>query len=179
MPTVYNNILSKKNKCLIESSQTEPMTTETRILNDHNKAEYPPMHTVEHILNQTMVRMFGCERSRNAHIERKKSKCDYNLPCAPTEEQIAEIESRVNEVIAHHLPVTTEFVTRDNVPEGVDLGKLPADASETLRIVRIGNYDTCACIGTHVENTAEIGTFKIISHTFENGTLRLRFKLVN
>ena len=178
MPTVYNNILSKKNKCLIESSQTEPMTTETRILNDHNKAEYPPMHTVEHILNQTMVRMFGCERSRNAHIERKKSKCDYNLPCAPTEEQIAEIESRVNEVIAHHLPVTTEFVTRDNVPEGVDLGKLPADASETLRIVRIGNYDTCACIGTHVENTAEIGTFKIISHTFENGTLRLRFKLV-
>lgn len=137
-----------------------------------------PMHTVEHILNQTMVRMFGCERSRNAHIERKKSKCDYNLPCAPTEEQIAEIESRVNEVIAQHLPITTEFVTRDNVPEGVDLGKLPADASETLRIVRVGNYDTCACIGTHVENTAEIGTFCIISHTFENGTLRLRFKLV-
>ena len=44
-----------------------------------------PMHTVEHILNQTMVRMFGCERSRNAHIERKKSKCDYTLPCAPAE----------------------------------------------------------------------------------------------
>lgn len=154
------------------------MTTETLQLNEHNKTEYPPMHTVEHILNQTMVRMFGCERSRNAHIERKKSKCDYNLPCAPTEEQIAEIESRVNEVIAQHLPITTEFVTRDNVPEGVDLGKLPADASETLRIVRVGDYDTCACIGTHVENTAEIGTFKIISHTFENGTLRLRFKLV-
>ena len=153
------------------------MTTETQQLNEHNKAEYPPMHTVEHILNQTMVRMFGCERSRNAHIERKKSKCDYNLPCAPTDEQIAEIESRVNEVIAQHLPVTTEFVTRENVPEGVDLGKLPADASETLRIVRVGNYDTCACIGTHVENTAEIGTFCIISHTFENGTLRLRFKL--
>lgn len=154
------------------------MTTETLQLNEHNKTEYPPMHTVEHILNQTMVRMFGCERSRNAHIERKKSKCDYNLPCAPTDEQIAEIESRVNEVIAQHLPITTEFVTRKNVPEGVDLGKLPADASETLRIVRVGDYDTCACIGTHVDNTCEIGTFCIISHTFENGTLRLRFKLV-
>ena len=137
-----------------------------------------PMHTVEHILNQTMVRMFGCERSRNAHIERKKSKCDYNLPCAPTEEQIAEIESRVNEVIAQHLPITTEFVTRGNVPVGVDLGKLPADASETLRIVRVGDYDTCACIGTHVDNTCEIGTFCIISHTWEAGTLRLRFKLL-
>ena len=93
------------------------------------------------------------------------------------EEQIAEIESRVNEVIAQHLPVTVEFVTRDNVPQGVDLGKLPADASETLRIVRVGDYDICACIGAHVDNTSEIGTFRIISHSFENGTLRLRFRL--
>lgn len=154
------------------------MTTETPHLNDHNKTEYPPMHTVEHILNQTMVRMFGCERSRNAHIERKKSKCDYSLPCAPSEELIAEIERRVNEIIAQQLPVTAELVTRDNVPEGVDLGKLPADASETLRIVHVGDYDTCACIGTHVENTSEIGCFKIISHSYENGTLRLRFKLI-
>lgn len=147
-------------------------------LNDHNKQEYPPMHTAEHILNQTMVRMFGCERSRNAHIERKKSKCDYTMPCEPTAEQIADIERRVNEVIAHDLPVTEEYVTRDNVPAGVDLGKLPADASDTLRIVRVGDYDTCACIGTHVAGTSEIGTFRIISYSFENGTLRLRFKLV-
>ena len=153
------------------------MTMKTPQLNDHNKTEYPPMHTVEHILNQTMVRMFGCERSRNAHIERKKSKCDYTLTCAPADEQIAEIERRVNEVIGQKLPVTIEFVTRGNVPAGVDLGKLPADASETLRIVRIGDYDTCACIGTHVENTSEIGTFRIISHSYENDTLRLRFKL--
>ena len=137
-----------------------------------------PMHSVEHILNQTMVRMFGCERSRNAHIERKKSKCDYTLPCAPTEEQIVEIERRVNDVIAQNHPVTVEFVTRGNVPQGVDLSKLPADASDTLRIVRVGDYDICACIGSHVSNTAEIGTFRIISHSYENGTLRLRFKLV-
>ena len=136
-----------------------------------------PMHTVEHILNQTMVRLFGCERSRNAHIERKKSKCDYTLLCAPSDEEIAAIEQQVNDVIGQCLPVTIEFVSRDNVPTGVDLSKLPADASDTLRIVRVGDYDICACIGTHVENTAEIGRFKIISHSFESGTLRLRFKL--
>lgn len=153
------------------------MTNKTPQLNEHNKTEYPPMHTAEHILNQTMVRMFGCERSRNAHIERKKSKCDYTLLQEPTEEQIAEIEKRVNEVICRQLPISIEYVTRENVPAGVDLGKLPDDASETLRIVRVGDYDTCACIGTHVSNTCEIGTFRIISHTWENGTLRLRFKL--
>jgi len=59
----------------------------------------------------------------------------------------------------------------------VDLSKLPDDASETLRIVRIGDYDACACIGAHVNNTSEIGRFRIISHDWNDGTLRLRFKL--
>ena len=49
-------------------------------LNEHNKQEFPPMHTAEHILNGTMVKMIGCRRADSAHIERKKSKCDYNLP---------------------------------------------------------------------------------------------------
>ncbi len=148
------------------------------ILNEHNKQEYPPMHTAEHILNATMVKMFGCPRSRNAHIERKKSKCDYQLTSAPTETQVMEIEARVNEVIDRHLDVTVEFVDRDHVPPEVDLSKLPGDASETLRLVRIGNYDVCACVGTHVQNTSEIAPFKIISHDFNEGSWRLRFKLL-
>ena len=137
-----------------------------------------PMHTAEHILNQTMVRMFGCPRSRNAHIERKKSKCDYLLPAAPSDEQITAIETQVNNVIAQNLPVTAEYCTRESLPQSIDLSKLPEEAGDTLRIVRIGDYDLCACIGTHVSNTSEIGTFKIISHTWESGTLRLRFKLI-
>ena len=146
-------------------------------LNEHNKQEYPPMHTAEHILNRTMVEMFGCPRSRNAHIERKKSKCDYELPEEPTAEQLAVVEAKVNEVIARALPVTEEFVARAEVPAEVDVSKLPGDVSETLRLVRVGDYDVCACIGAHVANTSEIGTFKIISHDYEPGRLRLRFKL--
>ena len=136
------------------------------------------MHTAEHILNATMVKMFGCPRSRNAHIERKKSKCDYLLASAPTEAQVMEIEARVNEVIGRNLDVTVEFVDRDHVPPEVDLSKLPEDASETLRLVRIGDYDVCACVGTHVGNTSEIGTFKILSHDYAEGVWRVRFKLV-
>jgi alanyl-tRNA synthetase len=154
------------------------MTNETPILNEHNKQEYPPMHTTEHILNQTMVRMFGCKRSKNAHIERKKSKCDYQLASEPTTEQMAAIEAQVNEVISSHLPVTEEYTTRDQIPSEVETDKLPENASNTIRLVRIGNYDLCACVGAHVENTSQIGTFKIISHTWENGTLRIRFKLI-
>ena len=147
-------------------------------LNEHNKQEYPPMHTAEHSLNQTMVRMFGCPRSRNAHIERKKSKCDYLLAQAPTEEQIRQIETAVNEIIASALPVTTEFMSKEEAGKFVDLSKLPPDASPTLRIVKIGDYDTCACLGAHVENTSQIAPFKIISHEYSEGKWRVRFKLM-
>lgn len=147
------------------------------ILNNHNKQEYPPMHTAEHILNQTMIRLFGCERSKNAHIEKKKSKCDYFLTEPPGAEQIAAIETQVNEIIHSDLPVTISLVSRDEIPAGVDLSKLPENATDTLRLVSIGDYDVCACIGQHVTHTGEIGTFKIISSDFEGGRLRLRFKL--
>lgn len=147
-------------------------------LNEHNKQEHPPMHTAEHLLNQTMVRMFGCERSHNAHIERKKSKINYDLAEAPTAEQIAEVERRMNEVINCHLPVTYEYVRREDVPVGVPLDKLPEEAGEVLRLVRIGDYDTCVCIGRHVENTAQIGTFKINSTSYKDGSFRIIFKLL-
>ena len=147
------------------------------ILNEHNKQEHEPAHTAEHLLNQTMIRMFGCERSRNAHIERKKSKINYNLDSCPTPEQVAEIGRRMNELIAEDLPVTFEFVTRNNIPQGVVLDKLPEDASETLRIVRIGDYDICACIGSHVKSTKEIGTFKITSTSYNDGSFRIVYKV--
>lgn len=142
-------------------------------LNAHNKKEYEPAHTAEHLLNQVMIRKFGCERSRNAHIERRKSKINYTLSQSPTPKQIQEIEERMNDLIAQDLPVTYEYVTRDNIPDGVKLDKLPENASETLRLVRIGEYDICPCIGRHVASTKEIGFFHITSTSYNNGSFRI------
>ena len=138
-----------------------------------------PMHTAEHILNQTMVRMFGCTRSVNAHIEKKKSKCDYYLTEAPTAEQMQEVERRVNEEIAKHHPVTIEFMPMAEAAKIVDLSKLPDESGDTVRVIKVGEYDACACIGIHVENTSEIGTFKMLNYDYEEGRLRLRFKLIS
>lgn len=147
------------------------------LLNEHNKQEYPPMHTWEHIVNRTMVNIFGCGRAVSAHIERKKSKLDFALPKAPSVEDIENIEKTVNEVIARHLPVTTEFITQEEAVGRFDLKRLPDNASDTVRIVRVGDYDECLCIGLHVTNTSEIGTFRIISSDYKDGIFRIRFKL--
>ncbi len=165
---------------------------EDYLLNDHNKDEFPPAHTAEHLLNQLMVRMFGCERSRNAHIERKKSKISYILEQKPDRKTEKEIERQMNELIAEDMDVTFEYVTRaelegimmDAAPGSPDallsLERLPEDASETIRLVRIGDYDVCPCIGKHVRSTAQIGRFEMLGTNWDEGqhSFRIRFKIV-
>jgi misacylated tRNA(Ala) deacylase len=144
-----------------------------------NKQYHPEMHSAEHILNQTMVRIFNCGRSFSNHIEKKKSKCDYHFSRNLTQQEIEEIEASVNEVIKQNLVVSEEFYSRDEVNEKFNLSKLPDDAGDKIRIIKVGNYDTCPCSGQHVSRTNEIGRFKIISTDFNESVLRLRFKLGN
>ena len=150
------------------------------VLNEHHKEEFPPAHTAEHLLNQLMVRMFGCERSRNAHIERKKSKMTFVVDHKPTRQEEKAIETEMNRLIEEDMLVTYEFVDRDHIPANVKIDRLPDDASETLRLVRIGDYDVCPCIGKHVRSTAQIGKFVLLGTNWDEHahSLRIRFKIV-
>jgi len=143
------------------------------------KDYYAPMHTAEHILNQTMVRMFSCERSFSNHIERKKSKCDYRFERALEQSELVMIEQQVNEVIKQHLTVSDEVLSFDEAAKNYHLGKVPDEMAANIRIVHVGNYDSCPCIGLHVANTSEIGTFKITTCDYNDGILRLRYKLLD
>lgn len=137
----------------------------------------PKMHSAEHLLNQTMVRLFGCERCFSAHLNKKKSKCDYRFDKPLTDDDITIITTMVNAQITADLPVRADLIPRETAAALYNLGRLPDDAITEVRIVRIGEYDACPCIGEHVSRTGEIGTFAIISHDFTEGVLRLRFKL--
>lgn len=144
---------------------------------ENTKNYYAPMHTAEHILNQTMVRVFGIERSFSNHIERKKSKCDYHFSRDLNEEEIKSLNQKVNEVISMKLDVNEEFISREEAGKKFNLEKIPEDSGNTIRVINIGDYDSCLCSGEHVINTSEIGTFAISTVSFENGVLRIRYKL--
>lgn len=147
------------------------------VFNAHNKEEYPPAHTAEHILNGTMDRLYHCGRAFSSHVERKKSKLDYHLPIPLTSQQIADLELRVNEVINRNLEVWSEVALKSDVSNRFDLSRLPQDASETVRIVHVGDYDECLCVGLHVKTTSEIGRFRISSSRWQEGVQRLVFRL--
>ena len=137
----------------------------------------PRMHSAEHILNQTMVRLFDCGRCFSAHIESRKSKCDYHFNRPLTDAEIAEIQTRVNDVIDADLPVAESFVPKEIAEARYNTERLPDAVTGDVRIVHIDDYDACPCIGEHVSATGEIGRFRITTASFDDGQLRIRFKL--
>ena len=140
------------------------------------KSYAPRMHSAEHILNQSMVRKFDCGRCFSAHVNKKKSKCDYHFDRALTDDEAKEVEAAVNKAICANLAVTEKMVSLEKADQDFNLTRLP-DGIETVRIVCIGDYDCCPCIGEHVDNTAEIGEFHMISQNYTDGILRIRYKL--
>lgn len=135
------------------------------------------MHTAEHLLNGEMARRYGCGRAFSSHIERKKSKLDYHLSKPLTDEEIKSLEDYINAIIAEDVSVTEEYITQAEAKARFDMSRLPAEASETVRVVHVGHYDQCLCAGNHVAHTAEIGRFRISSSRFQDGVQRLVFRL--
>lgn len=150
---------------------------ETPILNEHNKQEYPPMHSAEHLINGEIDRRYRCGRAFNAHIERKKSKLDYRLPKPLTDDDLRSLEDYVNAAVNADVEVTEEYNTQQEAMNRFDMSRLPEGASDTVRVVHIGDYDQCLCAGTHVKRTSEIGHFRISSSRYQDGVQRIVFKL--
>lgn len=146
-------------------------------INQHNKQEYPPMHTAEHLLNGEIARRYGCGRAFSSHIERKKSKLDYHLPEALSDAEIKSLEAYINDIVKKDLEVKEEFLSWEEAMKRLDMSRLPENASNIVRIIKIGEYDECLCAGTHVTKTSEIGNFRITSTRYQDGVQRIVFKL--
>ena len=147
------------------------------IINEHNKQEYPPMHTAEHLLNGEIARRYNCGRAFSSHIEKKKSKLDYHLPEALTTEEIKSLEDYINDVVKADVEVTEEYLSQEEAIKRLDISRLPENATDIVRVIKVGQYDECLCAGTHVKRTSEIGNFRITSSRFQDGVQRIVFKL--
>lgn len=138
----------------------------------------PRMHSAEHLLNQTMVRTFGCDRCFSAHLNRKKSKCDYLFDRLLSKLEISQLQEKVNQEIEKDHWIVIENLSKADAQARYNIERVPGkDALTQLRIVWIGDYDACPCIGPHVSSTRQIGVFKITGVGFDAGVLRIRFKL--
>ena len=133
------------------------------------------MHSAEHILTAVMRAEFGSPRNLEMHLGEKKSKCDYAVPRALTQDDVAAIEKDVNAEIEKDQPITDQMLPIQEAKQRYDLWKVPEKAT-TIRIVKIGDLDATPCAGEHVNNTREIGRFRVKSTDMKSeGVVRIRF----
>ena len=135
------------------------------------------MHTAEHLLNGEIDRRYKCGRAFSSHIERKKSKLDYHLSVPLSDEEIKSLEDYINYIVKEDIEVTEEYLPQEEAMRRLDVSRLPENASDTVRVIKVGNYDECLCAGTHVKRTSEIGNFRITSTRYQDGVQRIVFKL--
>jgi misacylated tRNA(Ala) deacylase len=109
-------------------------------------------------------------------MNKKKSKCDDHFDRSLTDNEVKEVEAAVNKAISANMDVTEAMVSKEVADRNFNLIRLP-EGVETVRIVHIGDFDSCPCVGEHVDNTVEIGEYRMISHNFNGAVLRIRYKL--
>jgi alanyl-tRNA synthetase len=125
-------------------------------------------HTGEHIVSGLIHERFGYE---NVGFHMSSDRMTIDLSGALTEEEIREIERRANEIVWSDVPVYTDLYTEEEA-ENVEF-RSKKELHGTIRVVRIPGADVCACCGTHVLRTGEIGSIRIISHVRFKGGVRM------
>ena len=136
-------------------------------------ARYEKMqcHTAEHILCGLIFKTYGLNNV-GFHLGADDVTMDISAPLAW--DQLMEIEHRANLIVYENVPVTTVFPTPEELPSLEYRSKL--DLTENVRIVNIGDYDSCACCAPHVAATGEVGLIKILDAEKLRGGMRIHIR---
>ena len=123
-------------------------------------------HSGEHIVSGILFRRYGCQNA-GFHMGSKVITIDVDH-VVPVED-LPDIEREANEAVWKNLPVRCFYPSPEELKAIVYRSKKALDWP--IRIVEFPGYDTCACCGTHVKHTGEIGVIKLISAVnFRTGT---------
>ena len=123
------------------------------------RRDHMQQHTGQHVLSAAFVRLF---KLPTVSFHMGDDYCSIDLDVAAlgtptlTKEQIESVERLANEIILENRPVAIRFVTREEAGK-LGLRKLPSGERDELRLIDIRDFDLCACGGTHVNQTGQIG----------------------
>lgn len=161
--------VSERDGVVYHLTDTSVLLGEARCtLNFDERFEKMQMHTAEHILCGIIHRLHGLD---NVGFHLSGGEVTFDISAPLTREQLDEVERLANEAVFANLPVTTYFPTPEELPSLEYRAKL--DLTEGVRIVNIGDVDSCACCAPHVSYTGEIGLIKILDFFKHRGGLRI------
>ena len=146
-------------------------------LADHSE-ETIKYHTACHLLLATLREMYGADiYQKGSNITSERLRFDFNLDHKLSDEEKMVVENRVNEMIANNLPVTVESIPYEEAVKAGAIGSFENKYGEIVKVYTIGNVSKEICGGPHVNNTSELGHFKIIKEESSGAGIR-RIKAV-
>lgn len=136
-------------------------------LADHSE-EVTKLHTATHLLHQALRTVLGDHvEQKGSNITSERLRFDFSHPDKMTPEQIAEVEKIVNEQIDASLPVTFEEMSVEEAKARGAIGLFESKYGDRVKVYSMGDeeggtlFSREICGGPHVQNTSELGGFKI------------------
>lgn len=132
----------------------------------NNRAAICRNHTATHLLQKALRDTLGSHVEQSGSYQDKgRTRFDFSHFTAMTEEELKKVEDAVNEKIAEAVSVSTDVMTVEEAKKTGAMALFGEKYGDTVRVVSIGDYSKEFCGGTHVKNTADIGSFKIVSES--------------
>ena len=127
-----------------------------------NSAVVTRMHTATHLLHAALHRVLGpTANQKGSNITAERLRFDFTWPEKMTDEQIRQVEELVNEWIRAGIPVTKKMTTVEEAKAEGAMALFGSKYGDQVSLYTIGDVSKEICCGPHVENTSELGSFKI------------------
>ncbi len=121
------------------------------------------LHTATHLLNEALRKVISPNIvQKGSNITPQRLRFDFNYDTKLTPEQIRAVEDEVNAKIAAKLPVTSFLTTPEDAKQNGAQSEFGVKYPPKVSVYTIGDYSVEICMGPHVQNTAELGMFKIV-----------------
>lgn len=130
-------------------------------------------HTLAHLLLAALQKIYGKEViQKGSNITSERLRFDFNVDHKLSNEEIKNIEDLVNEYIKSNTLVNLEEMTYEDAKKSGAHGTFDNKYGNIVKVYTIGNISKEICNGPHVENTKELGTFKIIKEESSSAGIR-------